>query len=228
MPDRYNELFREFMKAPEPRVPTRDSQNALGRKQFDPEKASIAEAIMSITPILGDVLSAKDTAASLSEGNYGEAALNGVGLLPFVPGMAGAVKKVAPSATDAGQAVAEGLALTKVLDELGKPLKVYRGIKPNRPYTKEGFTYHSPSQLEAARYSQGGDVHEAYLDIRNPYLAEDGITGLTKERIAELQAQGYDGAGLIDWNKSAFPIRKDVREWVSFTPEQIIESQILK
>ena len=93
--DYYGHLGK-LVAAPEPRVPTRDSQNALGRKQFDPNQASIAEAILGLSPILGDVLSAKDTAASLSEGNYGEAALNGVGLLPFVPGLAGKIVQKSP------------------------------------------------------------------------------------------------------------------------------------
>lgn len=49
-------------------------------------------ASMTPTP-LGDVASGLLAVDALRQGNYGDAALNAVGLLPFVPGMAGVIGK---------------------------------------------------------------------------------------------------------------------------------------
>ena len=91
--DYYGDLGK-LVAAPESRKKAVSEMQgyAMGRKAFDPAKANIAEALLSFSPVLGDVLSAKDTAASIAEGNYGEAALNGAGLLPFIPGFAGSLK----------------------------------------------------------------------------------------------------------------------------------------
>lgn len=53
--------------------------------------------MLSMTPVIGDAMSGYDVAQSARQGNYGDAALNAVGLLPFVPGMAGVMKKIPKS-----------------------------------------------------------------------------------------------------------------------------------
>lgn len=55
-------------------------------------RAKMGELLASATPGIGDAMSGYDTVKSAAEGNYGEAALNGVGLLPFVPAMGGVIK----------------------------------------------------------------------------------------------------------------------------------------
>lgn len=55
-------------------------------------RAKMGELLASGTPGIGDAMSGYDAVKSASEGNYGEAALNGVGLLPFVPAMGGMIK----------------------------------------------------------------------------------------------------------------------------------------
>lgn len=55
----------------------------------------LAKGLLSFTPGIGDAISGYDAYQSAKQGNYGEAALNGLGLLPFVPAMGGVVKSVA-------------------------------------------------------------------------------------------------------------------------------------
>jgi hypothetical protein len=45
-------------------------------------------------PVSGDIQSGIMAGQDLSQGNYGSAALNAVGLLPFVPSLAGTIKNV--------------------------------------------------------------------------------------------------------------------------------------
>lgn len=53
-----------------------------------------AKTVGSVLPGIGDVISAYDTYKSLQEGNYGEAGLNALGLLPFVPSLGGMTKDI--------------------------------------------------------------------------------------------------------------------------------------
>lgn len=47
----------------------------------------------SVLPVVGDAISGYDAYQSFKQGNYGEAALNAVGMLPMIPGLAGVIKK---------------------------------------------------------------------------------------------------------------------------------------
>lgn len=63
---------------------------ALKGGYASPEQVTEAgKAALGFTPIVGDVLSGYDAIQAARQGNYGEAALNAIGLLPFVPSMAG-------------------------------------------------------------------------------------------------------------------------------------------
>lgn len=52
----------------------------------------LAKGLLGFTPIVGDAISGYDAIQSARQGNYGEAALNGLGLLPFVPALGGMTK----------------------------------------------------------------------------------------------------------------------------------------
>ena len=73
-----------------------------------PDQATdVAKTALGFTPIVGDVMSGYDALQALRQGNYGEAALNAVGLLPFVPGMTkvfhgGAVRVLSPDLSKSG------------------------------------------------------------------------------------------------------------------------------
>ena len=53
-----------------------------------------AKGMLGFTPVVGDILSGYDAIQAARQGNYGEAALNAIGLLPFVPSMAGVTKNI--------------------------------------------------------------------------------------------------------------------------------------
>ena len=54
---------------------------------------TLAGLIAHFTPVVGDVKSAYDSFDSARHGNYGEAALNALGLLPFIPSIGGVMRK---------------------------------------------------------------------------------------------------------------------------------------
>ena len=89
---------------------------ALRGGYASPEQATdVAKTALGFTPVVGDVMSGYDALQSLRQGNYGEAALNAVGLLPFVPGMTkvfhgGATRVVSPDLTKSGS-------VSKIADE---------------------------------------------------------------------------------------------------------------
>jgi hypothetical protein len=63
---------------------------ALRNGYASPEQVTdVAKTALGFTPIVGDVMAGYDAIQAARQGNYGEAALNAVGLLPFVPPMAG-------------------------------------------------------------------------------------------------------------------------------------------
>ena len=59
-------------------------------------RPQIAKGLLGVLPGSGDAIAGYDAMQSAKEGNYGEAALNGVGLLPFVPAMGGMIKPLTP------------------------------------------------------------------------------------------------------------------------------------
>ena len=52
----------------------------------------LAKGLLGLTPGVGDAISAYDAVQSAREGDWVGAALNGVGVLPFVPSMGGVIK----------------------------------------------------------------------------------------------------------------------------------------
>lgn len=69
----------------------------LLNREMTPDMATdIGKGLLSFTPGVGDAISGYDAVQSARQGNYGEAALNGMGLLPFVPSMGGSITRVSP------------------------------------------------------------------------------------------------------------------------------------
>lgn len=56
-------------------------------------RPDLAKGLLQFVPGPGDAIAGYDAMQSAKQGNYGEAALNGVGLLPFIPAMGGMTKK---------------------------------------------------------------------------------------------------------------------------------------
>jgi len=58
----------------------------------EPQDASLLDVVANVPNPVGDVASGLLAAQDVSKGNYGTAALNALGLLPFVPSMGGVIK----------------------------------------------------------------------------------------------------------------------------------------
>lgn len=121
-----------------------------------------------------------------------------------------------------------------VVDSEGRPLVVYHGTNADVTtfevqYGNEGENdtaglYFTADPDYAAEYTYkttlggadhtGGNVMPVYLSMRNPKVVEDeniyASAHLTKDEVAELQAQGYDGI-----------INPSASEYVVFSPTQI-------
>lgn len=67
----------------------RNLVKTFGNNPLNTRMVESVQGLLGGTPIVGDVQSGLLAANDISKGNYGDAALNGIGLLPFVPSMAG-------------------------------------------------------------------------------------------------------------------------------------------
>jgi hypothetical protein len=56
-------------------------------------RPDLAKGLLQFVPGPGDAISGYDAVQSARQGNYGEAALNGIGMLPFLPAMGGMIKE---------------------------------------------------------------------------------------------------------------------------------------
>jgi hypothetical protein len=131
---------------------------------------------------------------------------------------------------------------TKVVDDAGKPLRVFHGTKGDftefdasaQKATDSGFFgkgfYFSPSAEEASAYAEkagsiqeaipGANVRPVFLDIKNPFKAfgsasMDNFGGTPEEITKTLMAKGYDG--VISYGEG-----NKVLEVVAFDAKQVI------
>jgi hypothetical protein len=70
-------------------------EGILARLMAAYENPAVNTAI-GFTPVAGDIQSGAEAIRSAMKGNYGEAALNAVGLLPFVPALGGMARNASP------------------------------------------------------------------------------------------------------------------------------------
>lgn len=71
-------------------------KNLTDKQKFrlqEPQDASLLDVVSAVPTPVGDVASGLLAAQDVSKGNYGMAALNSLGLLPFIPAMGGIVTK---------------------------------------------------------------------------------------------------------------------------------------
>lgn len=57
--------------------------------EWTPERTDAAKSLLGLTPVVGDAVSAFDAIQSARSGQWGDAALNAVGLVPLVPSLGG-------------------------------------------------------------------------------------------------------------------------------------------
>jgi hypothetical protein len=70
-------------------------KNLTDKQKFrlqEPQDPSLLNVVSTVPTPVGDVASGLLAAQDLSKGNYGTAALNSLGLLPFIPSMGGVIK----------------------------------------------------------------------------------------------------------------------------------------
>jgi len=113
---------------------------------------------------------------------------------------------------------------SKITDGAGAPQVVYHGTDKkfeafDKSKSNYGGAFYFTSDAEYAR--SAGVSREAplavYLSIKNPYRGDSSF--LTAERVAKLQAQGYDGIiGTVSGVKGTDG--KTVTEYVAFEPNQ--------
>jgi hypothetical protein len=78
-----------------------------------PAPPEVVKGALSFAPVAGDAISAYDAYDAAKQGNYGEAALNAAGLLPFVPSLGGVLKKKQTVSIPAADALFEALGLPR-------------------------------------------------------------------------------------------------------------------
>jgi len=127
----------------------------------------------SALPVIGDAISGYDAYQSAKQGNYGEAALNAIGLLPFIPGLAGVIKSY-------GDLPKSGL-LPDNLD--AERLKGFGNLPNSNLYDGVGHVYDDMS-IKLSKLNNGDFIakHEAprLSKLKNFYAIGDDAEELAK------------------------------------------------
>jgi hypothetical protein len=121
----------------------------------------VAKGLLGFTPGIGDAISGYDAVQSARQGNYGEAALNGLGLLPAIPSMGFAMHM--------GHAKKGG--------EVGLNGEFYEGGKflPSTEAAKKApVKYPSGGKVEVAPYIWGARPADGLQPLWNQFRS--GIT----------------------------------------------------
>jgi len=84
-----NELSRPYFGNPNIAAQAAKSRTMRGGYASTEQASDVAKTALGFTPVVGDIMSGYDAVQAARQGNYGEAALNAIGLLPFVPSLAG-------------------------------------------------------------------------------------------------------------------------------------------
>lgn len=121
-------------------------KNLTDKQKFrlqEPQDASLLDVVSAVPNPVGDVASGLLAAQNVSEGNYGMAALNALGLLPFVPSM-GAITAWH-----------------------GSPLTNLTELNPKKSFGNLGVSWVSPNKEFASGYNyvgKNGKVYEIDLN----------------------------------------------------------------
>ena len=120
----------------------------------------------SVLPVVGDAISGYDAYQSFKNGNYGEAALNAIGMLPLIPGLAGVIKKTGADILDTSMLKN----VPKIADDYSsKPMRLFHG-------TDKQFDNFDISQIprgkSVTRIGGEKNVNSAYAFAQNRRTAE--------------------------------------------------------
>ena len=151
----------------------------------------IVNTAISLTPGAGDVQSGYEAVQSAKEGNWGEAGLNALGVLPFIPALGGIVSpqvarelktlRQLPEHPEFAQAVSNTPG-AQITDE-GLLMRVARGQKPEQEAMESvrGGVFYLPEGSSNMKHYKKGDyggqqMIEGETLINNPLFVK-GATG---------------------------------------------------
>lgn len=141
----------------------------------------------SVLPGIGDAISAYDTYKSLREGNYGEAGLNALGILPFVPALGGMVKS---NVLDISKQLAEKEA--KVGSDIWNSLRFDEYTK-NIPEIQKRTEELTPIF---------DNIQNKYKEYFSPYFITEDYFNKTKAKINDAYEGILNSSSLKDFNKN--------------------------
>lgn len=170
-------------------------------KEWSKRNLSAFEGLLNVNqflPVTGDIQSGIMASQDLQKGNYGSAALNSLGLLPFIPALGGIIAKQAPEFLYHGTTPEAAKAIEKSGFDLAKSADGTIWFTSNPKIGEVGAT------------GKGGIVKRK-LDNK---LKLGGWEETDKYSTDELLNMGYDGLKLKDSEGTVYQI---------FNPEKLLK-----
>ena len=194
-----------------------------GKEMYD---NPIVNTAIGLTPGAGDLQSGYEAYNSAREGNYGEAGLNALGVLPFIPALGGITKNIKPETLEQlGKYFDESAieAIKAPLDYKGRQTTVLMNPSEFLAYAAKD----APDKLKTAgieqKFAEGsklaeGNIPQLWFDQEGNVASITGHEG--RHRARYLQEQGVElmpvnvKSSGIRWSEQADPNRFDyVQEW---------------
>lgn len=191
-------------------------KNLTDKQKFqlqDPQDPSLLQSISNFPVVAGDIASGLLAAQDLSKGNYGSAALNSLGLLPFIPSMGGVIKNISKTPLtefekahltaqrNATLPISEGglgLPATNTAMERAAAL----GFDINNPVyhgTTKDFSAFDVNAGKGKGFNTGSNVTD------NPYVANTYTMGINSGNVMPLYIKDNPAmvieAGGKNWNR---------------------------
>lgn len=186
----------------------------------------IVNTAIGLSPGAGDVQSGYEAINSAQQGNYGEASLNALGILPFIPALGGITKNIKPETLEQlGKYFDESVieAIKAPLDYKSRQTTVLMNPNEFLSYAAKD----APNKLKAAdierRFAEGSklakeNIPQLWFDQQGNVASITGHEG--RHRARYLQEQGVElmpvnvKSSGIRWSEQAEPNRYDyVQEW---------------
>lgn len=173
----------------------------------------IAKGLLGFTPGIGDAISGYDAVQAARNGNYGEAALNAVGVLPFVPSFGGMIAKSSKKAAEASE---EALRM-KRMNEMGMERGWYRGGPEPKAGSRTGPWYTKDPEEAAAyakRFGKEADVREYAIPSDRFFNTDASYPPAFANDVANLLSNPY-------YEKVGADLARDLRQYYVNTGERV-------
>lgn len=194
-----------------------------GKEMYD---NPIVNTAIGLSPGAGDVQAGYEAINSAQQGNYGEAGLNALGVLPFIPALGGITKNIKPETLEQlGKYFDESAieAIKAPLDYKSRQTTVLMNPNEFLAYAAKD----APNKLKAAeieqKFAEGsklaeGNIPQLWFDQQGNVASISGHEG--RHRARYLQEQGVElmpvnvKSSNIRWSEQVEPNRFDyVQEW---------------